>query len=91
MGKYQIMTGNEACAKAAILAGMRFFAGYPITPATEISELCSEYLPKVDGVFMQMEDELGSIGAVIGASAAGKKAMSATSGPGFSLMQENLG
>ena len=91
MSSYQIMTGNEACAKAAIVAGMRFFAGYPITPATEISEISSELLPKVDGVFMQMEDELASIGAVIGASAAGKKAMTATSGPGFSLMQENLG
>ena len=91
MGNYQIMTGNEACAKAAIACGMRFFAGYPITPATEISEICSELLPQVDGVFMQMEDELSSIGAVIGASCAGKKAMTATSGPGFSLMQENLG
>ena len=91
MGSYQIMTGNEACAKAAIACGMRFFAGYPITPATEISEICSELLPQVNGVFMQMEDELSSIGAVIGASCAGKKAMTATSGPGFSLMQENLG
>ena len=91
MGSYQIMTGNEACAKAAVLAGMRFFAGYPITPATEIAEISSELLPAVDGVYMQMEDELGSIGAIIGASAAGKKVMTATSGPGFSLMQENLG
>jgi len=91
MGQYQIMTGNEACAKAAIAAGMRFFAGYPITPATEIAEISSEILPTVDGVYMQMEDELASIGAIIGACAAGKKAMTATSGPGFSLMQENLG
>ena len=91
MGNYQIMTGNEACAKAAIASGMRFFAGYPITPATEIAELCSAYLPKVDGVYMQMEDEIASIGAIIGASATGKKVMTATSGPGFSLMQENLG
>ena len=91
MSNYQIMTGNEACARAAILVGMRFFAGYPITPATEVAEISSELLPQVDGVYMQMEDELGSIGAVIGASATGKKAMTATSGPGFSLMQENLG
>jgi len=91
MGSYQIMTGNEACAKAAIASGMRFFAGYPITPATEIAELCSEYLPKVDGVYMQMEDEIASISAIIGASVTGKKVMTATSGPGFSLMQENLG
>jgi len=91
MGKYQIMTGNEACAKAAIAAGMRFFAGYPITPATEIAELSSALLPKVDGVYMQMEDEIASISAIIGASVTGKKVMTATSGPGFSLMQENLG
>ena len=91
MGSYKIMTGNEACARAAIASGMRFFAGYPITPATEIAELCSQLLPKVDGVYMQMEDEIASIGAIIGASVAGKKVMTATSGPGFSLMQENLG
>lgn len=88
--EYAIMTGNEACAKAAIAAGMRFFAGYPITPATEIAEISSELLPQVDGTFMQMEDELASIAAVIGASCAGAKAMTATSGPGFTLMQENL-
>lgn len=91
MGSYKIMTGNEACARAAIASGMRFFAGYPITPATEIAELCSELLPQVDGVYMQMEDEIASIGAIIGASVTGKKVMTATSGPGFSLMQENLG
>ena len=91
MGSYQIMTGNEACARAAIACGMRFFAGYPITPATEIAELCSELLPQYDGVYMQMEDEIASISAIIGASAAGKKVMTATSGPGFSLMQENIG
>ena len=91
MGSYKIMTGNEACAMAAIASGMRFFAGYPITPATEIAEICSEILPQVDGVYMQMEDEIASISAIIGASAAGKKVMTATSGPGFSLMQENLG
>ena len=91
MGSYHIMTGNEACAHAAIVSGMRFFAGYPITPATEIAEICSELLPRHDGVYMQMEDEIASISAIIGASAAGKKVMTATSGPGFSLMQENLG
>ena len=89
--QYAIMTGNEACAHAAIAAGMNFFAGYPITPATEIAELSSELLPKHGGHYMQMEDELASIAAVIGASSAGAKAMTATSGPGFSLMQENLG
>ena len=91
MGSYHIMTGNEACAHAAIVSGMRFFAGYPITPATEIAEICSELLPRYDGVYMQMEDEIASISAIIGASATGKKVMTATSGPGFSLMQENLG
>lgn len=90
-GTYEIMTGNEACTRAAIAAGMRFFAGYPITPATEIAEMASELLPKAGGTYMQMEDELASIAAVIGASAAGVKAMTATSGPGVSLMQENLG
>jgi 2-oxoglutarate ferredoxin oxidoreductase subunit alpha len=85
------MTGNEACAHAAIAAGMNFFAGYPITPATEIAEIISALLPKRDGKFMQMEDEIASIAAVIGASFAGAKAMTATSGPGISLMQENLG
>lgn len=90
MSEYKIMTGNEACTYGALAAGMRFFAGYPITPATEIAELSSELLPKVGGTYMQMEDELGSIAAVLGASFAGVKAMTATSGPGFSLMQENI-
>lgn len=90
MSEYKIMTGNEACTYGALAAGMRFFAGYPITPATEIAELSSELLPKVGGKYMQMEDELGSMAAVLGASFAGVKAMTATSGPGFSLMQENL-
>jgi 2-oxoglutarate ferredoxin oxidoreductase subunit alpha len=84
-------SGNEACVEAAIIAGCRFFAGYPISPSNEIPEGLSERLPKVDGIFMQMEDELASIGAVMGASWAGKKAMTATSGPGFSLMQETFG
>jgi 2-oxoglutarate ferredoxin oxidoreductase subunit alpha len=84
-------SGNEACVEAAVIAGCRFFAGYPISPSNEILEGLSERLPKVDGIFMQMEDELASIGAVMGASWAGKKAMTATSGPGFSLMQETIG
>ncbi|MGB9720100.1 MAG: 2-oxoacid:acceptor oxidoreductase subunit alpha [bacterium] len=87
----KIMTGNEACAEAAIVAGMRFFAGYPITPSSEIAEVLSKRLPEVGGVFIQMEDEIASMGALIGASMAGLKSMTATSGPGFSLMQENIG
>lgn len=90
-GRHAILTGNEACAMGALAAGMDFFAGYPITPATEIAETASRLLPERGGKFIQMEDELGSIAAVIGASLAGAKAMTATSGPGFSLMQENLG
>ena len=77
--------------EGALAAGCRFFAGYPITPATEISEVMSARLPALDGTFIQMEDEIASLGAVIGASLAGVKSMTATSGPGFSLMQENLG
>ena len=86
-----LLQGNEAVVEGALRAGCRFFAGYPITPATEISEILSVKLPQVDGTFIQMEDEIASLGAVIGASQAGVKAMTATSGPGFSLMQENLG
>ena len=86
-----LLQGNEAVVEGALYAGCRFFAGYPITPATEISEVMSWRLPAVDGTFIQMEDEIASMGAVIGASLAGVKAMTATSGPGFSLMQENLG
>ncbi|MBS3975563.1 MAG: 2-oxoacid:acceptor oxidoreductase subunit alpha [Syntrophomonadaceae bacterium] len=89
--RYEILTGNEACAMGAIAAGMTFFAGYPITPATEIAETASVLLPNHGGRFIQMEDEIASLAAVIGASFAGGKAMTATSGPGFSLMQENLG
>jgi len=88
--EYQVLTGNEAVTLGALAAGMNFFAGYPITPATEIAELASELLPKNGGKYMQMEDELASMAAVIGASFAGSKAMTATSGPGCSLMQENL-
>ncbi len=83
--------GDIACAEGAIAAGCRFFAGYPITPATEIAERMAYRLPQVGGVYVQMEDEIASIAAVIGASWAGFKAMTATSGPGFSLMQENIG
>jgi 2-oxoglutarate ferredoxin oxidoreductase subunit alpha len=89
--KAQLMQGNEACAEGAIYAGCRFFAGYPITPASEIAERLSYRLPQEDGTFIQMEDEIASMGAIIGASLAGVKSMTATSGPGFSLMQENLG
>jgi 2-oxoglutarate ferredoxin oxidoreductase subunit alpha len=85
------MNGDEACAEAAIASGCRFFGGYPITPSTEIAESLARRLPEVGGVFVQMEDELGSIAAVLGASAAGVRSMTATSGPGLSLMMENLG
>ncbi|MEM3463754.1 MAG: 2-oxoacid:acceptor oxidoreductase subunit alpha, partial [Candidatus Bathyarchaeia archaeon] len=83
--------GSEACAEAALVAGCRFFAGYPITPATDIAEHLAKRLPQVGGIAIQMEDEIASIGAVIGASWAGAKAMTTTSGPGFSLMQEGIG
>ncbi len=85
------MNGDTACAEGAISAGCRFFAGYPITPATEVAERMSERLPQIGGVFIQMEDEIASMNAVLGASWAGVKAMTATSGPGFSLMMENIG
>ena len=84
-------SGNEACAEAAIAAGCRFFAGYPITPASEIAEHLSRLLPQAHGIAIQMEDELASVGAIVGASWTGAKAMTATSGPGFSLMQETIG
>lgn len=87
----RMMSGNEACVEAALLAGVRFYAGYPITPSSEIAELMSARLPKVGGKFIQMEDEIASMAAIIGASLAGVKAMTATSGPGFSLKQENIG
>jgi len=83
--------GDVACAEGAIAAGCRFFAGYPITPASEIAEHMAKRLPEVGGICIQMEDEIASISAVIGASWGGLKAMTATSGPGFSLMQENIG
>ncbi|MFZ5632289.1 MAG: 2-oxoacid:acceptor oxidoreductase subunit alpha [Bacillota bacterium] len=87
----RLMQGNEACAQGAVDAGVRFFAGYPITPSTEIAEWMAKQLPALGGKFIQMEDEIAGISAVIGASLTGAKAMTATSGPGFSLMQENIG
>ncbi len=89
--KIRVLTGNEACAEGALAAGMRFYAGYPITPSSEVAEVLALELPKIGGVFIQMEDEIASIGAIIGGSLAGVKSMTATSGPGFSLMQENIG
>jgi 2-oxoglutarate/2-oxoacid ferredoxin oxidoreductase subunit alpha len=87
----RLLQGNEACALGALRAGCTFYAGYPITPASEIMETLARRLPAVGGVFIQMEDEIAAIAAVIGAAWTGAKAMTATSGPGFSLMQENLG
>jgi 2-oxoglutarate ferredoxin oxidoreductase subunit alpha len=87
----KLLQGNHASALGALAAGCRFFAGYPITPSSEIAEFLSRELPKLGGKFIQMEDEIASIAAVIGASVGGLKAMTATSGPGFSLMQENIG
>lgn len=87
----RLLQGNQAIVEGALYAGARFYAGYPITPSSEIAEECARLLPRVGGVYLQMEDEIASIAAVIGASLAGAKAFTATSGPGFSLMQENLG
>lgn len=87
----RLMQGNEAIVEGALAAGVRFFAGYPITPSTEVAELMAERLPQLGGKFIQMEDEIASLAAVIGASLTGQKSLTATSGPGFSLMQENLG
>ena len=91
MSEELFIQGNEACAKGALRAGCRFFAGYPITPSTEVAETLSRELPKVGGSFVQMEDEIASAGAIIGGSWGGTKSMTATSGPGLSLMQENIG
>lgn len=87
----RLMQGNEACVEGALKAGMRFYAGYPITPSTEIAEISSEKLPKIGGKFIQMEDEIAGISATIGAALTGVKSMTATSGPGFSLKQEGIG
>lgn len=88
---FHFMNGDHACAEGAIAAGCKFFGGYPITPSTEIAERLARRLPEVGGVFIQMEDELGSMASILGASAAGVRAMTATSGPGLSLMMENIG
>lgn len=87
----ELLQGNQACARAALEAGCRFYAGYPITPSSEIAEAMAAALPALGGVFVQMEDEIASMGAVLGASLAGRRAMTASSGPGFSLMQEHIG
>ena len=87
----RLMQGNEAVAEGAIAAGVTFFAGYPITPSTEIAEQMAKLLPQIGGTFLQMEDEIGAMGAILGASLAGAKVMDATSGPGFSLKQELIG
>jgi 2-oxoglutarate ferredoxin oxidoreductase subunit alpha len=87
----RFIQGNEAIVEGALYAGVQFYAGYPITPSTEVAEILSERLPKVGGTFMQMEDEISSMCAIIGASLTGLKVMTATSGPGFSLMQEAIG
>jgi 2-oxoglutarate ferredoxin oxidoreductase subunit alpha len=89
--KARLIQGNRACAEGAIAAGVRFFAGYPITPSTEIAEIMSEELPKLSGKFIQMEDEIASMSCIIGASLTGKKVLTASSGPGISLKQEAIG
>lgn len=88
---YGFSQGNETCAEAAVLAGCNFYGGYPITPSSEVAEVMSRRLPQEGGVFIQMEDEIASMASIIGASLGGARAMTATSGPGFSLMQENIG
>lgn len=89
--RVKFIQGNAACAEAALASGVRFFAGYPITPSSEIAEILSKRLPQIGGKFIQMEDEIASIGAILGASLTGLKVMTATSGPGFSLKQELIG
>jgi len=91
MGKVSVLSGNEACVEGALAAGVRFFAGYPITPSSPIAEMMSVRLPRLGGKFIQMEDEIASMNAIIGASLAGLKVLGATSGPGFSLKQESFG
>lgn len=91
MAKARLMQGNQACSEGALAAGVRFFAGYPITPSTEIAEILAAKLPRIGGKFIQMEDEIASMGAICGASLAGVKAITSTSGPGFSLKQELIG
>jgi 2-oxoglutarate ferredoxin oxidoreductase subunit alpha len=91
VGTLKLLQGNEACSEGALYAGCTFFAGYPITPSTEVAEYMARRLPQMGGVFLQMEDEIAAMAAVIGGSLAGSKTLTATSGPGFSLKQENLG
>ena len=91
MSRVLLLQGNQAVVEGAIAAGVKFYGGYPITPSTEIAEQLAARLPQVGGKFMQTEDEIAGLGAAIGASMGGKKAMTATSGPGFSLKQEMLG
>lgn len=91
MSGAKLVQGNEACVRGALAAGCNFYAGYPITPSSEIAEIMVRRLPDAGGVFIQMEDEIASLATVIGASLAGSRAMTATSGPGFSLMQEHIG
>ncbi len=91
LAQAQLIQGNEACVKGALAAGCRFYGGYPITPSSEIAEHMVRLLPDVGGVFVQMEDEIASLASVVGASLGGMKSMTATSGPGFSLMQEHIG
>src|SRR5512144_1376268 len=90
-GRQILLQGNESIVEGALAAGCRFFAGYPITPATEIAERMASRLPRVGGTYIQMEDEIAAMAAILGASCAGAKSMTATSGPGFSLIMENLG
>jgi 2-oxoglutarate ferredoxin oxidoreductase subunit alpha len=91
VGKVKLLQGNEACAEGALYAGCTFFAGYPITPSTEVAEYMAKKLPLIGGAFLQMEDEIAAMAAIIGGSLAGSKSLTATSGPGFSLKQENIG
>jgi 2-oxoglutarate/2-oxoacid ferredoxin oxidoreductase subunit alpha len=91
MGKVKFLQGNQACVEGAVAAGARFYAGYPITPSSEVAQAASEKLPPLGGYYVQMEDEIASMAAIIGASLSGLKSFTATSGPGLSLMQENLG
>jgi len=90
-GETRLVQGNEAVALGALAAGIDFFAGYPITPSTEVAEILAREMPLTGGKWIQMEDEIASVSAIIGASLAGARVMTATSGPGFSLMQEGLG
>lgn len=91
MGKVKFLQGNHACVEGAVAAGARFYAGYPITPSSEVAQAASDKLPPLGGYYVQMEDEIASMAAIVGSSLSGLKSFTATSGPGLSLMQENLG